>query len=258
MKFNELAWAAFCFYYRSGGDRRYSAIMCDTEFLKKFRKEPETLGLREIQEKVILGYINIQNYDLLVGHRLTETLLMKIIGLNKEIAFLQNRSLADCDLQDKELDHAVNQVYAELQIDGLWVTGASKIAHLLSDSLLPPISVNISRHFDINWKIGVIPWLKRIQHEIREAEEDAASLHIGEAPHVYLSRKLGYLSPGKGFCKSMVKFADEYYWLRFGDNLPVPPAWNPAEIGEESAPGRPNRKDRPSIPTPKKEGSRTG
>ena len=38
MKFNELAWAGFCFYYRSAGDKRYSikALVSTMGKLAKF------------------------------------------------------------------------------------------------------------------------------------------------------------------------------------------------------------------------------
>jgi hypothetical protein len=32
----------------------------------------------------------------------------------------------------------------------------------------------------------------------------------------------------------LVKYLDEYFWLRFGDNLPVPPRWVPPYLGSRS------------------------
>ncbi len=87
MNFNELAWAGFCFYYRSGVDKRYSSIMSDCYFLSQIRNHPESIRLNEFEEKAILGYINIQNYDLLVGHKLTENISLKLTSLKKELSF---------------------------------------------------------------------------------------------------------------------------------------------------------------------------
>jgi hypothetical protein len=231
MRFNELAWAGFCFYYRSGGDKRYSAIMSDREFLSQIRNHPERIRLNEFEEKAILGYINIQNFDLLLKHKLTENILTKLTSLKREISFLQDLSLAECNLEEEELVDAVNRIYSELQVDGLWITGASKIAHLLNDRLLPPISLDIARHFEINYRADITPWLKRMQWDIQEAVDDFNQQAYEGTPSRYLSEKLGYQICG--YDKSLVKFADEYYWLVYGDRLPIPPKWVPAAAPEK-------------------------
>ena len=236
MNFNELAWAGFCFYYRSGGDKRYSSIMSDCYFLSQIRNHPESIRLNEFEEKAILGYINIQNYDLLVGHKLTENISIKLISLKKELSFLQDLSLAECDLEDKEVISAINQIYSELQVDGLWITGASKIAHLLNEKLLPPISLDIARHFGIQHKGDITPWLKRIQWDIQEAIEDFNKMALEGTPSQYLSEKLGYSIGASGYEKSLAKFADEYYWLTYGDKLLIPPKWNPSLIIKDGLP----------------------
>lgn len=226
VRFNEIAWAGFCFYYRSAGDKRYSAIMSDCQFLSQIRANPERISLSEFEEKAILGYINIQNYDLLLGHKLTENILIKLTSLKKEISFLQDLSLIECDLKDKEVVDAINRIYFELQVDGMWITGASKIAHLLNDKLLPPISLNISMHFDIH-KGDLTPWLKRMQWDIQEAIEDFNKMSLEGTPSQYLSENMGYSTCDCGYEKSLVKFTDEYYWLIYGDGLPIPPKWIP-------------------------------
>ncbi len=226
MKFNEIAWAGFCFYYRSFGDKRYSAIMSDCQFLSQIRANPEKISLSEFEEKAVLGYINIQNYDLLLGHKLTENILIKLTSLKKEISFLQDLSLIECNLKDEEVVDAINRIYFELQIDGMWITGASKIAHLLNDKLLPPISLNIAMHFDIH-KGDITPWLKRMQWDIQEAIEDFNSQALEGTASQFLSDNLGYSGYGCGYEKSLAKFADEYYWLCYGDGLLIPPKWIP-------------------------------
>ena len=232
MQFNELDWAGFCFYYRSGGDKKYSAIISDCHFLSQIRGHPESIRLNEFEEKAILGFINIQNYDLLVGHKLTENILIKLTSLKKEISFLQDLSLAECDLEDKEVISAINKIYSELQVDGLWITGASKIAHLLNDKLLPPISLNLARHFGIEYKSDITPWLKMMQWDIQEAVEDFSKQEFEGTPSQYLSENLGYSACDFGYEKSLAKFADEYYWLCYGDGLPMPPKWVPGGVAE--------------------------
>jgi len=49
MKFNELSWAAFCFYYRSVGDQKYGKIMGDTSFISKLREAPSDISVSDYE-----------------------------------------------------------------------------------------------------------------------------------------------------------------------------------------------------------------
>jgi len=224
MKFNTLAWSAVCFYYRSAGDKKYSAVMSDHKFIEQLRHTPEEVSLKEFEEKAILGLINIQNYDLLIGHKLTENILTKIIHLQDDLSTLRDLSLIECNL-DQRVVKGINRIYTELCVKGLWITGASKIAHLLNDGLFPPISIDVVRHFDIQYKTDIAPWLQRIQLDIQEATDDFYKQGLEGTPNRLLSDKLGYTK--LGYEKSLAKFADEYYWLIYGDDLPIPPKWIP-------------------------------
>jgi hypothetical protein len=225
MTFSELAWAGLCFYYRLAGDNRYSAVMSDRKFIERLRCAPEELTPKEFEEKAILGFINIQNYDLLIGHKLAENVLTKIIHLRDEVSMLRDLSLVESDLDDQIVVKGINRIYSELNVDGLWITGISKIAHLLNDRLLPPISLDIAQHFDIQCQTDVTPWLRRMQYDIQEATDDFHNQIFEGAPSQFLSDKLGYLM--RGYEKSLIKFADEYYWLCYSDGLSIPPKWIP-------------------------------
>ena len=100
LTFNDLAWAAVCFYYRSIADRKYCKIMVDTEFITKLRQTPFEIKPEEFEQKVLLDYVNIESYDLLVGHRLAERILEKIIGLQPDVSDLRNLTLLNCDISD--------------------------------------------------------------------------------------------------------------------------------------------------------------
>jgi len=226
--FSELTWAGLCFYYRLAGDKRYSAVMSDHKFLTRLRCTPEELTPKEFEEKAILGFINIQNYDLLIGHKLAENILAKIIHHRDEVSMLRDLSLVECNLDDQRVVKGINHIYSELHIDGLWITGVSKIAHLLNDRLLPPINLDIARHFGIQCQTDVTPWLRRMQWDIQEATDDFHNQGFEGTPDKFLSDKLGYLM--RGYEKSLIKFADEYYWLCYGDGLPIPPKWIPPNI----------------------------
>src|SRR3989304_9913285 len=103
MNFNQLSWGAVCSYYRLSGDSRYCRIMRDTDFLSKLRRAPQNITPSEFEQKVLLDHVNIENYDLLIGHNLARALLEKIVELYPIISSLQNISLIEANLSDDEL-----------------------------------------------------------------------------------------------------------------------------------------------------------
>ncbi len=227
MDFNQLAWGAVCFYYRSLGDNKYSKIMRDTDFLTRLRHEPSNISAIEFEEKVLLDHVNIENYDLLIGHGLARNVLDKIIQLQPETFALKDITLLDCDLSDRNISDKINIIYSSVySVNGLWLTGVSKIVHLLNDKLFPLLNLNISKHFGIlEGDTNLIQWAKITQQNAREVIEDFKKHKLPGAPEKFLSEKLGYTR--YGYEKSLVKFLDEFFWLRFGDNLPIPPRWVP-------------------------------
>jgi hypothetical protein len=173
MNFNQLAWGTVCFYYRSAGDNKYSKIMRNTEFLSKLRDTPSDISPAEFEEKVLLDHVNIENYDLLIGHNLAQNVLNKIVELYPETSSLQNVTLLDCDLSDDTITEKINKVYAGLySTQGLWLTGVSKIAHLLNDKLFALLNLNISNHFGfLEGNTNQINWLRITQQNAQEVTE---------------------------------------------------------------------------------------
>jgi len=233
MNFNQLSWGTVCFYYRSNGDRKYSKIMSDTVFISKLREEPYDISLDEFEEKVLINHVNIENYELLIGHNLTRDILTKIIKLQPDISSLNTINLLGCDLSVNEITEKINRVYGGLySIQGLWLTGVSKIAHLLNDRLFAILNLDISKHFKvIEGETSLTKWLELTQQNAREVTEDFYKQGFSGSPEEFLSDRLGYTA--FGYKKSLVKFLDEFFWLRFGDDLPVPPRWIPPFIEED-------------------------
>lgn len=227
MNFDQLAWGALCFYYRSAGDYRYCRTMQDTSFISTLRESPMDINIKEFEEKVILSHINIENYDLLIGNNLARNVLSEIVKLQPEINLLKDVSLLDCDLSDTDLTGSISKVYLSLySIHGLWLTGVSKIAHLLNDSLFALLNLDISNHFNLlEGTTNLIQWLNITQQNIQEVTTSFKKQGLPGSPEQFLSDKLGYSE--YGCSKSLVKFLDEYFWIRFGDNLPIPPKWIP-------------------------------
>jgi hypothetical protein len=229
LNFHDLAWAAVCFYYRSIADRRYCKILGDTEFIQKLQQTPLEIMPLEFEQKALLDYVNVSNYDLLVGHKLAASLLEKIIGLQPDISVLQDMTLLNCDLSNIDTIDRIKKIYFILSsVSGFWITGVSKIAHLLNNQLLVILNPNISNHFGLlEGSSGLIDWFIIMQNHARQITKDFHDQGFSGTPEEFISEKLGYTS--HGYHKSLIKYLDEYYWLRFADSLPIPPKWTPSE-----------------------------
>jgi hypothetical protein len=227
VNFNDIAWAAVCFYYRSVADTKYCKILGDTPFIEKLRQKPRGITASEFEQKVLLDYVNISNYDVLIEHKLAERLLEIIINLQPDVSALQGLTLIDSNLSDRAIADRIEKIYVALySVPGLWVTGVSKIAHLLNDKLLVLLNLDISTHFRLpDGSIAVITWVKSLQDSAKQVTKDFQERGYKGTPEGFISEKLGYAS--QGCHKSLVKYLDEYYWLRFSDNLPIPPPWTP-------------------------------
>lgn len=228
MNFNQLSWAAVCFYYRSGGDRRYSKIMRDTQFISKLREAPFDISIEEFEGKLILDYVNIESYDLLLGHNFPEVVLDRIVELQPQTLSFQNTTILDCDLSDDDIVGRINRIYTGLcMVYGMRLTGTSKILHVLNDRLFPIIDSRISDYFSlVDGETKLVEWMKVVQQNAREVTQDFHEQAFSGSPEAFLSDKLGYTRCG--FEKSLVKFIDEYFYLSVGDNLPIPPTWVPS------------------------------
>jgi hypothetical protein len=75
---------------------------------------------------------------------------------------------------------------------------------------------------------GVAPWLMQIHQDAVSIHEDFKNKGYSGNPEEYLSIHLGYAS--KGLTKSLLKFLDEYYWIFYGEDLPLPPKWVPEKV----------------------------
>lgn len=229
ISFYDVSWAALCFYYRSIADRKYCKIMGDTAFIERLRQLPLEITPAEFEQKALLDYVNISSYDLLVGHKLAESILEKIIGLQPDVTALQDYTLLNCNLEDRYISEAITRIYSILSsVPGIWITGVSKIAHLLNEKLLVMLNLNISNQFGIlEGSTGLIDWFQIMQNHAKQITEDFHKQELTGTPEEFISEKLGYTNSG---ChKPLVKYLDEYYWLCFADNLQIPPIWIPTE-----------------------------
>jgi len=229
--FTDLSWAALLNYYKANGDKRYLKLMSDKAFINRLRTAPREIDPGELEQKLILDHVNVINFDLLVGYRLAEQILKKIEKIQPEIRALQGLSITSVDPADPKTIECIQTIYRELSlVNGLWLTGVSKIAHALNDQLLPIMGLDVIDRFPQIREQGyggVSPWLKQIHEDAVNVVKDYEEKGYSGTPETYLSDHLGYST--KGLTKSLVKFLDEYYWIFYGEDLPLPPKWIPCE-----------------------------
>ena len=226
MKFDHLAWAALLYYYKSSTDRKYVKLFRDTEFISRLRERPWDVSYEEFERKVISGFISSIGLQL-PGLKSEDDILAKIVELHPFISSIQGVHLLHCDLSSGQLLESLWQIYDTLSaIQGLWITGISKIAHVLNESLFVTVNISTLSHFGLlEGREDFIEWLRIAQRNAQEADEDFHNLGFNGSPQQFLSEKLGYANYD---CqKSLARFIDEYFWLVVAENLPIPPTWLP-------------------------------
>ena len=231
MRYNDLAWAAVCFFYRSAGDLRYVEIMSDHDFIETLRTNPGAIAAKEFEEKAILGYVKIENYDLLMKHKLAISLLESITEMMPFICQVQDCTILTADLSENgvgSVSRTAEHLYSTLcSVNGMWSTGASKILHLLNDRLFPMVTPSITDMLHLpHAGFSMSEFMKRIQYQAVTVCEDFKRTPGDCTVDEYLSEKLGYTA--KSCNKSLVKYIDEYYFL-VTRGLPVPPGWTPEQ-----------------------------
>lgn len=99
--------------------------------------------------------------------------MAEIVKLQPELAALKNVTLLDCDLSDNNLTEGIVKVYQSIySINGLWLTGVSKITHLLNDNLFALLNLDISNHFKLlEGTTSLVQWLKSPNGICRKSPE---------------------------------------------------------------------------------------
>jgi hypothetical protein len=154
--------------------------------------------------------------------------LDQIVNLQTAFSPLLDMHIGECDLGDGDTAQAINTVYAGLSsVRGLWLTGVSKIMHVLNDRLFAMLSPDIAASLGlVDSDTQLLEWLTFVQRTARGVAADFQGQGFSGSPEAFLSDRLGYTATG--YSKSIVKFLDEYFWLRHGDGLPIPPRWVPS------------------------------
>lgn len=209
--------------------------MANSALLRRLRENPSNISDKELEEELILGYLKIENYDVLIQHKLANSIIQTFVDMEEIISKVQNQTILDVNLIDGDSDNIVEMIemfYCRLcAIKGLWSTGASKILHLANDKLFPVVTSNTMAHLNIPPQgFKMAEFMRRVQYKALEVTTEFAGISDDRTVDVYLSDKMGYSR--KGCQKSLVKFIDEYYCM-VSEGLSIPPIWTPHEDEKE-------------------------
>jgi len=232
MNYKEIAWAALIAYYGGGGNKdRYVQLFKNRQLIDSLRNNASLVSFEDFRDKVIRHFINSWGRMRLqdnTAHQIYDA----IIILQGSTSQILNDTLPTCNLSTgSTVCEVTAQLYDKLaNIPGLKMTGFSKIAHILNDSLFPMIDNPIRETYRKQCGIsldakGYINWMREMQRQALNVVADFKKQGITAPIEVFLSTKLGFTSGG--CTKSLVKFLDEYYWLTVTNGTPFPPPWIP-------------------------------
>lgn len=231
MTFNDLAWSAFLNWYITKRDEKYVELFINKPLIYALREHPSSVDPSNFHEKVVSDFLNSWG-RMFIQKKTSYEILDAITELNPYLLVVRDESLLTCDLSNgSTVNGVVHAIYERLSsIDFIDMTGTSKIAHILNDSLFVMIDNEIRKKYKKKHDIsrdaeGYINWMKIMQQQARDVTADFRRQGFSSSPEGFLSRKLSYTA--KGCSKSMARLLDEYYWITITAGLPIPPEWIP-------------------------------
>jgi len=231
MRFNDIAWAAFLDWYLAGKNNKYVRLFANKHLVYALRAQPSSVDFKDFYNKVVSDFLNSWG-RMFIREETARDIYTAITDMNPFIIQIRGESLLECDLTDDGgVCGVIHKIYERLSdIWGINMTGISKIAHILNDSLFVLIDNNIREEYKKVYGIsksaeGYINWMRMMQAQAKEVVADFYMQGFTGSPEIFLSHQLGYDS--EGCIKSIAKFLDEYYWLTITHGVPIPPKWIP-------------------------------
>lgn|GEM_PF-1133645 len=238
---DEFAWAAFLYKAMVGGDNDYQGLMEQDQFLKNLRTNPAGVEPAKIQDPVI-KFLNRWRCRTPNNPEAAEAILDALRILQPCL-----QALSAFEIETVDFDHPIivngNQItvheaiakcYRTLnELRGFGATMTSKLLHILQPKLFIMWDSKILNHY---WQsdqqvqdsgagyCAFLQAVKEIEERISQSFMKAVSPdEANQGPAVYLSMKLEYDPP-----KTMAKYLDEYNWVKFANEVEVPPpSWLP-------------------------------
>ena len=231
MNYEEIAWAAVIDYYLAGNNNKYIELFKNRELIDNLRHNPSSVPFQVFRDDVVSAFLNAWG-RLFLQDDSAQEIYDAIIELNPSTRLIADDTLVACDLSPAStVCRITEKIYDRLTgFSGVSMTGFSKIAHVLNDSLFPLIDNPIRKKYRKTYGIrvnsqGYINWMREMQEQARAVVQDFQKQGLPGSVEIFLSEKLGYTSVGCS--KSLAKFIDEYYWLTITHGVPIPPKWIP-------------------------------
>lgn len=222
--FKELAWATFLFRVMEMNED-YINLLQEREFLNRLRNNPQQLGLGEIGEKLLKGFLN--KWRCRVENNARSRQSVKEALQDLKIDILQGERIETITFQEKE-SSIIMEAYSRIRSIGYGFgpTATSKLLHLLNTNLFVMLDRKILdeyRQYGVNdTGKGYVIFLKKMKQLAERAIKDFNSTYPSENLASYLSHKFGYNPP-----ISLAKYLDEYNWIVITNEITLPPSWHP-------------------------------
>jgi hypothetical protein len=229
--FHELAWSAFYFHTVYEEDRtndRYIRISNNHALLGRLRRNPTTSALNNDLTTEVLPWLN--NWNCRIPTDQYAAIASDIIAfLNNPINrqhLLSLRSFSHITVSlTPALSAAINHLFnAFMAIKHIGPTAASKLLHLLHPHIVMwdeaiAAALNTQRTPD-----GYVEYHVKAQTDAIAVTHDFQNTYptYSETPEDFLFNNLRLNTQ-----KTFAKLLDEHYWIKFTEEIDIPPLWHP-------------------------------
>ena len=241
---DEFAWAAFL-YGATDGDSDYQDLMGQTQFLNSLRANPRELQTSQIQQQLILGFINRWNCRAKNTQESAQAIRTILQHLLPYLQVLNRFTIMDVNFtgtvsvnnNQMTVSKVIDSYYKKVKTIGyrFGPTATSKLLHILQPELFVMWDKDIINYYKnnnnqnvSNTGQGYCVYLKKMQETAKQVYRSFqkavlnTSVGANQNPADYLSTQMMYNPP-----KTLAKYLDEYNWITKTKKVQVPPFWHP-------------------------------
>lgn len=225
LSFESLAWACLLYNYMTRYDVHYKELMQDG-VMSTLRTNPGSLGIEDVKDKIITGFLNKWSCRLQVTDSLAQRIIQATTNISNHLQRLNGKKLIDLDL-DGNGDAIKNCYETVVNINGGFShTAASKFLHIINPELFVIWDGAMRKHYREHYNIaenadGYFEYIKKMQEGLNKVLLSFRAAN-NQCPVIFLSEKLQIYPP-----KTFVKYLDEYNWITITREVKLPPLWHP-------------------------------
>lgn len=227
LSFESLAWACLLYNYMTKYDEPYKKLLKDG-VISTLRTNPGGLGIEDVKDKIITGFLNKWSCRLKVTDPLAQEIIQATTNISQHLQRLNGMKLIDLDL-DGNGDAIKNCYRTVVNIGGRFShTAASKFLHVINPELFviwdSPMREHYKKHYGIATSPdGYFEYMKKMKEGLNNKVLPSFRAAENQCPAIFLSEKLQICPP-----KTFVKYLDEYNWITITRGvIELPPPWHP-------------------------------